>query len=240
MKVLVGVPTHKGQQYCLGEFADALKKQKIEFDILCVVNNGQSAYATLLKSKGLNAVENPLLVEGFKEIIISHRNYIRKYALENNYDYVLFLDSDIILPDENVISRLISVEPEIISGAYLNVFEINKEKVSVPFLLRDAEGGGQFYIYQAMFPPKIMEVGASGSACLLVKKKVLEKIDFDNSCSNEGIGFCLKAKKEGFKIWADTGIKCIHRAFPKDDKRARVFEWLTHIQDTSTEIDLGY
>ncbi|OYT32848.1 hypothetical protein DRJ22_04015 [Candidatus Woesearchaeota archaeon] len=236
MKTLIGIPTYSKQEYCLEEFTQALKSQKGEYDILFVVNNGETAYASLIKSKGFKVKENPEKTDGLKETVLSHRKLLRKHALDNNYDYLLFLDSDIILPDKFAIQRLLAAQKDIITGVYLDVFEIQGQKVSVPFLLREAKGGGQLYTYQAMFPPRILEVGACGIACLLVSKKALEKTSFDNNYANEGIGFCIKSKKQGFKIWADTSVKCIHRAFPRDDKRAKVFEWLTNIEDYTYEL----
>ena len=50
-KILIGVITHSKQRYCLDEFIESLNKQTIKADVLFVVNNGESAYATLIRSK---------------------------------------------------------------------------------------------------------------------------------------------------------------------------------------------
>jgi hypothetical protein len=46
------------------------------------------------------------------------RNLIAHYAIQNNFDYVLFVDYDMILP-KDTLTRLLSYDKDIISGVYI-------------------------------------------------------------------------------------------------------------------------
>lgn len=238
-KILIGVPTHKGHKHCVDEFVEGLKKS-ISADILFVVNNGESAYATFLRSKGLNAIENPEKTNERFENIVSHRNYIRKHALKNGYDYLFFVDSDVILP-ANALDTLLAAKKDIISGAYLNAFKLNGQTVIAPVLFKDmGKGEAQLYTYDGMYPARVIEIGAGGLGCCLIKRNVLD-IPFRLMPSGKGedIAFYLDAREKGYAPYAHTGVRCIHRGYPKEHELASVFEWTTNIEQGRTQIDLS-
>src|SRR3990170_262054 len=96
-KVLIGVVTYGKHRYCLDEFLLCLSRQTVKADVLFVVNNGESAYATLIRSKQFNAVEDTKPAATPVDKILNGRKYLRDYALKNDYDYLLFLDSDVMI-----------------------------------------------------------------------------------------------------------------------------------------------
>ncbi len=60
----------------------------------------------------------------------------------------------------------------------------------------------------------LLEIDICGSGCLLIHRTALEKIKFRYNLE-EGPGvddvfFCKDAKEAGFKIYADTAVKCQH------------------------------
>ena len=126
-KVLIGVVTYGKQRYCLDEFLECLSKQTVKCDVLFVVNHGESAYAALLRSKNQVAVEDPVPAASRKDKIVNGRKFIRDYALKNGYDELIFVDSDIMLPEKGV-EWLLATNGDVVSGAYLNVFELDGKK----------------------------------------------------------------------------------------------------------------
>jgi len=240
VRILIGVPTHKGHKHCLDEFLDALKGS-ITADVLFVVNYGEDAYATYLRSKGLHAVENPNKTEERFQNILSHRNYLRDYALEHNYDYLFFVDSDVILPP-NALDTLLAEKKNIVSGAYLSSFTLGEQPVIAPVLFKDkGNGEAQLYTYESMYPARVIQIGAGGLGCCLIAKKVLQDVTFRLMPSGKGedIAFFLDARSKGYSAYAHTGIRCTHRAFPREDERARVFEWSTNIEPGVIDVDLS-
>lgn len=241
-KVLIGIVTYGGHRYCLDEFQECLEKQSVKSDILFVVNHGESAYVTLLKSRKLNAVEDPKPASTRIEKIINGRKYLREYALKNNYDYLLFVDSDIMLP-ENAVEILLGGGIDVLTGVYLNAFELGGKIVIAPVVFKDMGNGEcQLYKYEAVAAPQVIEVGAAGLGCTLISKRVLQAVDFRNlsnsSTGGEDIAFYLDARAKGFKTIATSFVKCIHRAYPKDDPRSKLFEWKKRVEDYTYKVKL--
>lgn len=228
-KVLIGVVTYGKHRFCLDEFLECLDKQTMKADVLFVVNNGESAYASLIRSKKFNAVEDPKPASTRIDKILNGRNYLRDYALKNNYDYLLFVDSDIMLPP-NAVEILVAPGIDVLTGVYLNVFEMDGKKVIAPVLFKDlGDGNCQLYKLDAVESPKVMDIGAAGLGCTLISRKVLEAVDFrtfsNSATGGEDMAFYVDARKKGFRTVATSFVKCVHRVYPKDDPRSQLFEW---------------
>jgi len=59
--------------------------------------------------------------------------------------------------------------------------------------------------------PGLIEVLFTGLGCLLISRKVLEKIEFDwAEDSFDDAKFAEDARKKGFKVYVDTRIRCEH------------------------------
>ena len=241
VKLLIGVVTYGKQRYCLDEFLEGLNIQRVKADMLFVVNNGESAYTTLLRSRQLNAVEDPKPASTRIEKIVNGRNYVRDYALKNGYDFVLFVDSDVILP-KNALVFLFDTKADIVSGVYLNAFNLGGKTVIAPVLLKDlGEGNAQLFTYEGVFPGAVLDIGAAGLGCTFVSRKVLEAVSFrkwNSDSGGEDMAFYNDARAKGFKAVANTYVKCIHRPFPKDDERAPLFEWRKTIKNLDHELKL--
>lgn len=242
MKILIGVVTHGKHRFCLDEFQDCIEKQTIKADHLFVVNNGEKAYVTLLKSRNLNAVENPSASKTRLDHIISGRNYIRDYALKNGYDSVFFVDSDVIVPP-GALYVLESVKTDVVSGLYLSGFNIGGKNLIAPTLFKDLGGGNcQLYTYEGVAFPQVIEIGAAGLGCTLVKKEVLKKVKFrsfrPDASGGEDMAFYVDARENGFKTLAHTGVKCVHRVFPKEDSNAKLFEWTKNVEKSGRDLVL--
>lgn len=135
------------------------------------------------------------------------RNLIVHFALENKYDYVLFVDSDIVLPRETLVDLLTTKYP-IATGVYRQ----RKEPAVYELYLKD-ETGAENNITPEQYLSIDMdafEVDGCGFGGVLVDCKVLdameyphfkykEAISFEETVS-EDIYFCNKAKAAGFKI----------------------------------------
>ena len=242
-KLLIGVVTHGKHRYCLDEFLECLSRQSIKTDVLFVVNNGESAYATLLRSKNLNAVEDPKPANTRIEKILNGRKYVREYALKNNYDFLLFVDSDVMLPPD-AIALLTMVKADVVSGAYLSAFNLGGKTVIAPVIYKDLGNGEcQLYTYEGVAPNKVIDVGAAGLGCTLISKKALQAIDFrtfnNSQTGGEDMAFYVDARAKGFMTVANTKVKCIHRPFPKEDERAKLFEWNKRVEEYEYSLDLS-
>ena len=123
IKILVGAPVYEGTRYSIGEFLDTIRNLDYSnYDIL-LVDNSQTDdfFQELKKEEGINVIKDTLKEKPNLKKVVSSRNKILEYALDNKYDYVLMMDSDVI-PPKNIISELLTSGKDLISGLYYNYF----------------------------------------------------------------------------------------------------------------------
>lgn len=148
------------------------------------------------------------------------RNIMVNWMLLNGFDYMLSVDSDIILPQDALIRLLAAQTPTvgITSGVYIQ----RKEGVRIPEVyVHNPETGGQRNMDINLVQGDMrIEVEGVGFGCCLVSRAVFEavgnpwfeyrsNIEFHKVVS-EDVDFCTKARAKGFRVVLDTGIKCGH------------------------------
>lgn len=208
-KILVGCPTSFHKEYCLKEYAAAVKSLTFkDYDVLLVDNSKDEVYIRRLQKEGLRAVKGPWH-EGAKQRIIESRNLLREKFLEKNYDYLLSLEQDII-PPKDVIERLLESGKEIISAVYF----MPQRNALIPMLAIN-EGGEKYGYLPFNYVDKnnyIININYAGLGAVLISRKVLEKIRFraDEKPGFDDWFFCKDAERAGFKIYADLSVKCKH------------------------------
>ena len=137
------------------------------------------------------------------------RNLIASWAI-NAYDYLFSVDSDLAFPPDTL-EKLLSHDKDIVSGLYIQ---------RLPGQNLELYGKtGRIKIEELTGP--LMEIESCGFGCVLVKSEVLKKVGYpqfvyhsalDHSHTlSEDTDFCIKAKKAGFSIWADSTIRCDHK-----------------------------
>lgn len=144
------------------------------------------------------------------------RNDIARKAVSNNFDYVLMVDSDIILP-ENTIKYMTEDPTDILLGCYLHGHKDNKHEIEL-FKYKQP-GYKERYTYAELTSAPRIIVKAGGFGCAFVKVDVFRKLAFpyfkfevhsNGDITGEDIYFCQSAMAKGFKIFADTRVRCGH------------------------------
>lgn len=128
-------------------------------------------------------------------------------AKEVQGDWLLFIDSDMEFPP-HALTRLLSHDVDIVSGlCYRKVPPFN------PTLYKKQRYSDQL-CYMSTWPENtLLEVDATGTAFMLIKRKVLEALPdpiFEDAKVSEDMNFCKKAKEAGFKVFVDTGLHIGH------------------------------
>jgi len=156
------------------------------------------------------------------------RNLIVDHGLKNNYDYILFVDSDMILPRETL-TALYNQQKDIVSGVYVKR-ALGKENIAEAYIWDPIENKIRNIDRPEDLREELMEVEGIGFGCVLVKADVLRAIgypqfqyfatlDFNETISEDSY-FCMEAKKKGYKIHLLTTLLFEHIAnrnlkFPK-------------------------
>lgn len=141
------------------------------------------------------------------------RNLIADWA--KKFDYLFSVDSDIIVP-KDALTKMISYDKDAVSGVYIQRF--HDKQTSELYYSKD--GGHLNYQTNELPQNSVIEVDAFGLGCALIKSKVFKDMDYphfvyssalDHSQTlSEDVYFCMKAKRHGFKFYADTSIICDH------------------------------
>lgn len=144
---------------------------------------------------------------------ISHnRNKIVKRFLETDMDYLLMMDGDCVPPPE--ILELADYDKDIIGAVCYGYLK----KMIIPFVMKkNAEG--TFNVLETCEESGVVECDAIGTGVIMIKREVLENLQypFRNEYDPDGIktkgldfNFCSRAKKIGYKVFAQTDFTCSH------------------------------
>ncbi len=220
-KVLVGCPTYGGHGFCIKRFLTSLKEIRYpDFDVLFVDNSEKEDHANLIKSQGYEVIRNKEKTDDKVHAIIQNRNILIKRVLEKDYDYLLFLDTDVLAP-ERVIEKLVSHNKDIVSGVCPGRQKIKGRSLIAPVIydFADKEGYVKPIPINKILEDTFFEIAACGFGCCLIKKEVLQKINLRYNKElggGEDFPFCKDAREKGYKIFADTSIRCTHMHADKD------------------------
>lgn len=158
-----------------------------------------------------------------RSMIATARNTIVENALEDkDITHILMIDDDMTFKPDMLI-KMLSHDVDIIGAL---AFKRTDTFAPCTYMAKD----GRLF---PIIPEKMMKVSAVGSAGLLVRREVYEKIDypwFETYYNEEGrltsvdIDFCNKARRAGFDIYVDPDIEMGHIGEPPVITRQQFLE----------------
>ena len=146
------------------------------------------------------------------------RNDIAKEALKYNFDYVLMIDSDIIVPS-NALQNMLETHVDICLGVYPR--KNTKDETVELFKLGYDNFIETYHMSELEKFNSIFEVKGGGYGCALICTKVFKNITFpwfryvtysNGFVLSEDNYFSDKISSEGYKIYCDPRVKCGHAA----------------------------
>lgn len=231
MKVLIFTPTYEGKDYCLPEFIEQSKRLKKEYPNsrhIFIDKSVTPEYYLKLVGLGLDA-HRVSRGNNSRESLARAQNYARKIALDEDYDYLFSLESDIFLP-ENGFKTLLMTGQDIVTGLY---YIGDKDKIRVPCVTLpkfnehiNAWGSRLLTIeeWPKFINSGLREVQAGGMGCCLMHQRVLKKITFTYDPRFSGhsdIYFFNTANSLMFQVYVHTDVVCEHQNSSWDDVKDR-------------------
>ena len=143
------------------------------------------------------------------------RNSIVKEFLELDYDYLLWIDDDIV-PPIYALDRLVAANKDVIGATCFSMKAEGGDYFPYPVTLRY----NKEHRYQAYYGQGIEEVDATGGACILVKRKVYEQLErpYEFVYHRDGtlaltcdFRIWQKWQDLGGKLYIDFDICCDHQ-----------------------------
>ena len=148
--------------------------------------------------------------------IDASRNMVAEYALNHKYDYILWIDSDTIVP-KNTLTRLLEADKDIVSGVYAYKILSGKNVVAKRYNDKEEDTYDDLTIKEVAELSKTKErvlVDAIGFGCVLTKTTIFSRVDKPwfvySQYMGEDIFFCRKAQEQDYEIWLDTAVLCGH------------------------------
>lgn len=183
MKLMVAVPTHDYHHYeftrCLIKLIQKLESEGIEYEVC--MQGGTLVYMA--------------------------RDDIAADAVNRKFDWVLWLDADMVF-DDDLFDRLLATGKQLVTGVY--------------HARRPPYGSCIFYKVNPVdrvttYPKEIFRIDGCGFGCMLTDVNVLAAVyrNFGNCFLpspelGEDLEFCKRARKLGYKIWCEPNIQCGH------------------------------
>lgn len=219
-KVLIFTVTYNKKDYCLKDFIASANKlsypNKHHIFIDNTDDNGE--YLQRLKDLGLDAYKTQR-GNNSREAIARAQNYARQYAIDNNYDYMFSLESD-IFPPEDIIQRLMAWGKDVITGLYFIGQGIYKGRVpciTLPKFSHELKAFGTRLLAPQEFKEYknngLKKVAAGGFGCCLIYKDVFKKIRFvydSRYTGHSDIYFFNDLFRNNIPVFVDTDVICGH------------------------------
>lgn len=168
---------------------------------------------SLLRTAERGKVE-PMIVEG--SLVYDARDTIARTAAENDYDYVLYVDSDMIFSADDV-KRLVEHNADIVSGLYVTRRGENRNVAYTKVITRRAIPFRPPALIHDTLSTGYGDIAACGFGFCLIRVQVIKsmlkkyKSLFEPYKGvGEDIAFCLRAKRCGYKIFLDRDVKLGH------------------------------
>ena len=153
-------------------------------------------------------------------LIYNARNTIAQNAIRFGFDRVLWLDSDMVFPQDILpkLSAHMDNGLDFVSGLYYMRSALKKPVVysDVWYTVTSNEAESGATPVDAM-PYGLFEIGGAGFGCVMTSVTMLKALverygaPFTPMMGlGEDLAFCWRAKQNGFKMYCDSRIKCGH------------------------------
>lgn len=165
------------------------------------------------------------LMSGVRTSIDRFRNMAAKYCISNEFDYLFFIDDDMIIP-KDAFTKLYQANYDIIMGhVYIRSYPFEIMAFKFVKFTNGVQNKRLVNITQEdlsyTLSNGVLKVDAIGTAVSLIKVKVLKQIEkpwfLTGPHQTEDIYFCMKALDniKHLKIGLHTQVKCGHLLDPE-------------------------
>lgn len=233
-RVLVFTITYEGKEYAREKFMSFIKgiNYPKEYYRHIIIDNSPSMdyYDHLVTLYGQENVYHTERGNNSRESLARSQMIARKIALEDNYDYLFSIESDIFVPP-NIIQRLISRGVPVISSLYFIGDRAKGQRVpcvTLPEFFEDIGAWGSRLLtpeeYGDYLNQGIKPVHAAGMGCCLIKREIFERFKFfyvPSSIGHSDIFFFQDCFINKIPVFVDTDILCHHENSKWEDVKDR-------------------
>ena len=218
-KILIAAPQSDVKNYCFVDWLMNLKKfsyPQDRIELYLADNSDTKLNVIRLTEVGITAKYIPKNGRGIIETMVECHQSCIDYAIENDFDYVLHLETD-VFPPHDVLSKLLVEDKPIACGLYY-IFDGAYREPMIRIVEDDNDGyfnaTGIRDTQTNYIDGNMLEIFSAGLGCALIRKDVFSKIKFrfeegENQLPDSW--FALDMKKQNIPIHVHTGLICEHR-----------------------------
>lgn len=145
------------------------------------------------------------------------RNLIAHFTIVNDYDYLLAVDSDMVLPGDTLV-KLLNVDADVVTGVYRQ----RNIEYNIPEIYIHNNNGGveNIDIMKLNDSSDVIDIAACGFGCVLINKNILTTIGYPQfvykdailmeDTVSEDVYFCNKVLEHSGSIKCVTSLRCGH------------------------------
>lgn len=168
----------------------------------------------------MNKGDNPTVYFKPNSLVYDSRNLLSLYAIENGFDNVLWLDSDMLFPPYTL-TKLEAYGMDMVTGLYVKRHEpvepVLYEKIEEPERGADGKLVANIAAYMDYPLDSFFPVAGCGFGCVLTSTKLLKHVwdEFGPAFTpypwaSEDISFCHRVNQLGYQIYCDSSVSCGH------------------------------
>lgn len=230
-KILVGAPVFDGIP--IDEWLDLIRNLSYpNYDIFLVDNSLNEDFSKYIKEKGIDCLWIGTTGIQTEDMKIG-RNFIRKKVLEGGYDYYMSIEQD-VFPPKDVIERLLKNDKDIVGFPYYIRFAEDYKPLCVMTekFVQSEHGFIPEFLPAEEIINQFRKVHAIGLGCVLIKRKVLEEIEFKIFQSHgfsylmDDMWFYIQCRAKGFEVWVDGSEIVRHDQDWKIKWAEKPYKWL--------------
>lgn len=224
-KVLIAAPTSSDKDYCLEDWL----KQVFSFDypnydIIMVDNSVDGNYHKKIIQQGVKCFHIYRGKKSSYQYVTESQELIRLYAIENNYDYLLSLESDVFIKKDTLM-KMVLAEKQVYNITYfVDLFRTGNFVPCIQHAYMDGKRIDSHMVDTSIYftgeVKPILDYGMSGSfilthtgiGCTLIRRDIFMEVGFktDGKHFSDSL-FHSEILVKGIESFFDSSIIAEHR-----------------------------
>lgn len=220
-KVLVCCPSSIKKSYCDERYFNQLNSLNYpNMDVFICDNSDGMGYFNKIKSNGFHCFHVENKNKPSAQILAESHEQCRVKAVNGGYDYMLHLESDVFVPYNDIIQRLMIHRLPIVSAIYPSRHGDKRWFILQQQQFTGLEQHGLFVVTNLdngddinFIDGSVKKIFSNGIGCSLIRKDVFSKIKFTwkkDSDNHPDTFFYCELYKQGIKNYVDTSLLCEH------------------------------
>lgn len=219
-KVLVAVPTYEGKDYAFEKLSKSIMSFTYpNFEWIIIDNSESINYFLKLKRRGFKNTHRVPRGENSRQALCNAQNFARDKMLNEGFDYLLFVESD-LFPPPDTIQRLIAHNVPVVGVFYLlGTAEIKRPCIFIKEYKHDALTMGTRLIGKEELKEHYMKglkrVHGTGLGTTLIRRDIMQKYCFwhDERFSNKhsDVYFYMQLDNDAVPVYVDTDLIVEHQ-----------------------------